>query len=392
VLNLLSSDERTATIHENSKNYQVPVKRINYDERPILVFWESTKACLLACKHCRAEAIKNALPGELTTEEGYKFIESLTQFGKPYPVLIITGGDPLMRIDIYDLIEYASLLSIPISLAPSVTPKLTHESIRKLKELGVKTISISLDGATPKTHESIRGIQGHFDATINTIRTIVSEGVTVQINTAVMRENVLELPYIASIVKNLGASIWEIFFLIKVGRGINVEEITPVEYEDVMHFLYDASMYGFTVRTVEAPFFRRVVTWRKNNISQTKYAPNELYYQLSNKLKELLGAPISESKAHTVGTRDGKGIIFVAYNGDVYPSGFLPLSLGNIRTKSIVDIYRNNQILKDIRAANFKGRCGACEFKDICGGSRARAYVTYKDPLGEDPACIYMPE
>lgn len=366
-------------------------KKINYDERPILVFWESTKACLLACKHCRAEAIKNALPGELTTEEGFKFIESLTNFGKPYPVLIITGGDPLMRTDIYDLIEYANSLSIPVSLAPSVTPRLTRDSIRKIKELGVRTVSISLDGATPKTHESIRGIQGHFETTINTISTLVSEGITVQINTAVMRDNVLELPNIAYIVKNLGASIWEVFFLIKVGRGINAEEITPREYEDVMHFLYDASMYGFTVRTVEAPFFRRIVVWRKNNINRIEYAPTELYYQLVARLRETLGAPISEPKAYTVGTRDGKGIIFVAYNGDVYPSGFLPFPLGNIRVTNIVDIYRNNQILKDIRAANFKGRCGICEFKDICGGSRARAYATYKDPLGEDPACIYIP-
>jgi radical SAM protein len=370
---------------------KMPTQNINYEERPILVFWESTKACLLACKHCRAEAIKNPLPGELTTEEAFRFIDSLRDFGKPYPVLIITGGDPLMRNDIYDLIEHASKNGIPVSLAPSVTPKITHETIKKIKELGVKTISISLDGATSKTHESIRGIQGHFYSTINTIRTLVTEGFTVQINTAVMRDNVLELPYIASIVKNLKAAIWEVFFLIKVGRGINAEEISPIEYEDVMYFLYDASMYGFIVRTVEAPFFRRIVIWRKNNIN-TDYKPGTLYTQLSYKLKELLGEPISESKAQSVGTRDGKGIIFVAYNGDVYPSGFLPLPLGNIRTKSIVDIYRNNQILKNIRAANFNGRCGICEYKDICGGSRARAYSVYKDPLGEDPACIYIPK
>lgn len=371
---------------------------IDFDQRPILVFWESTRACLLACKHCRAEAMPHPAPGELSAAEGMRFIESLTEFGRPYPVLIITGGDVLMRPDAFALIAYARSLGIPVGLAPSVTPKLTDEAIHRLVELGVSIVSLSLDGATAATHEGIRGVPQHFDATVDALKRLVAAGFTVQVNTVVMRDNVAELAAIAKILKDVGVKVWEVFFLIPVGRGQAVRAVTPEETEAVCHFLYDASAYDLIVRTVEAPFFRRVVSWRKERgpapsespaLVASQYHLGPLYSALADELRERLGPPISMPRAQSTGTRDGKGIIFVSHDGAVYPAGFLPLTLGNVRERSLVSIYREDPLLKDIRASRFTGRCGECDYRDICGGSRARAFALSGDPLGEDAACAY---
>jgi radical SAM protein len=363
--------------------------RIDYAQRPMLVFWETTRACLLACKHCRASATAEALPGELSTAEGKEFIDQVAGFGRPYPILILTGGDCLLRSDIFELVDYAKGLGIPVALSPSVTPMLTPDMIKKIVDSGVKAVSISLDGSHAKTHEGVRGIEGHFAKTVEAIRALSSAGLTVQINTTVMRANVGELAEIAQIVSEAGAHIWEVFFLVQVGRGEVTEAITAEEHEDICHFLFDASQYGFIVRTVEAPFFRRIVKCR---IAGDPAPDTELYRTLAAQLVDLMGPPTSRLRAHTTATRDGKGIVFIAYDGEVYPAGFLPHGLGNIRTKSIADIYRDNALLVQIRASNFSGRCGYCDYADLCGGSRARAYAANGDALGEDPACTYIPE
>ena len=210
-----------------------------------------------------------------------------------------------------------------------------------------------------------------------------------------MRENVNELADIARLVKEVDASIWELFFLVQVGRGATLEDLSPAENEDVCHFLFDASRYGFIVRTVEAPFFRRVVAWRKGDPPRVdpraQYGLGPLYETLAARLRKLLGQPGSEPKAQIKGTRDGKGIVFVSHDGEIFPAGFLPLPLGNVRRESIVEVYRENGLLKEIRAARFHNRCGACEYADLCGGSRSRAFASSGDPLGEDPACAYVP-
>jgi radical SAM protein len=374
---------------------------LNFNERPILVFWETTRACLLSCKHCRAEAMENPLPGELSSEEAFAFVESLTKFGRPYPVLILTGGDVLMRQDIFEIVARAKQLGIPVGLSPSVTPRLTDENIQRMSEYGIKAVSISLDGALHETHESIRGVSGHFQKTIEALRRLVAAGFTVQVNTAVMRENVKELPQIAQILKETGVSIWEVFFLIPIGRGQSASELTPAECEDVVHFLFEASTYDLTVRTVEAPFFRRVVSSRLNQSSEPedltahtaeRHHLGPLYKRLSQELRERLGQPTSNPLAQSSKTRDGKGIIFVTYDGNVFPAGFLPYALGNIREQELATIYREHPLLKDIRNAKFTGKCGICEYRDLCGGSRARAYATSGNPLGEDPACHYVPK
>ncbi len=371
---------------------QAPVSTrptVDYRQRPMLVFWETTRACLLACRHCRASATSAALPGELTSAEGHALIDQVAGFGRPYPILVLTGGDCLLRPDLFDLVDHAQSIGVPVCLSPSVTPRLTPDMVDRIAACGAKVVSISLDGSRGQTHDRIRGIPGHFDQTVAAIRALVAAGVTVQINTTVMRANATELVDIAALMKEAGAHIWEVFFLVQTGRGVGTDAISAQEHEDVCHFLYDISRHGFTVRTVEAPFFRRVVRDRRAG----EPAPDTPFYRdLSQRLELLFGPSHAPARAQTAPTRDGKGILFISHDGEVYPAGFLPLGLGNIRTRSLRRIYRDHHLLRAIRAARFNGRCGQCEYSDLCGGSRARAYAASGDPLGEDPACPYLPE
>jgi len=370
------------------------MSRVNFDQAPILLFWETTKACGLACRHCRAEAIADGLPGQLTTDEGMRLIDDLRGFAPRLPVVIFTGGDPFERSDLFDLAARARSHGMPIGFAPSVTSLLTRDAARRMLEVGSKTVSISLDGADAQTHEGVRQVEGHFAKTEEAVRMLVDEGHTVQINTTVMRCNVEQLADIAALVAGWGAHVWEVFFLIRVGRGSELEELSPEEHEDVAHVLYEASRYGFIVRTVEGPWFRRVVAQRRELDSSEDAASafdlGSLYYRQSARLRGHLGVP-GNSRAQSVGTRDGKGILFVSHDGDVYPAGFLPYRLGNAKTDDIVSLYREHPLLRAIRSTSFSGRCGECDFADACGGSRARAFATFGDALAEDPACAYQP-
>jgi AdoMet-dependent heme synthase len=363
----------------------------DYAERPMLVFWETTRACQLACRHCRASATPMALPGELSRAEGFALIEQVAGFGRPYPILILTGGDCLLRPDLFDLVEYATGMGVPVCLSPSVTPMLTAGMISRIAASGVRAVSISLDGAGPATHDGVRGIPGHFDATVQAITALAAAGLTVQVNTTVMRANAVELADVAALTVGSGARIWEVFFLVQVGRGRAEGEVTAAQHEEICQFLYDAAHYGVVVRTVEAPFFRRVTAQRRAGAAVSECGTG-LYGALSGRLRDLLGPPGLRPNAHTAPTRDGKGIVFVAYDGEVYPAGFLPIGLGNVRDLPLRTIYRDTPLLRSIRAARFAGRCGRCEFTDLCGGSRARAYAATGDPLGEDPACAYQPQ
>lgn len=376
---------------------------LDFERRPLLVFWETTRACLLACRHCRASAMAHPLPGELDHDEGLSLIAQVAAFGKPYPILVLTGGDVLMRSDAYELLAAAVSVGIPTCVSPSVTPLLTRVAVRRIAELGTRAVSISLDGASAATHESIRGVDGHFQSTLQAIGWVRDAGLRVQINTTAMMSNVEELADIAALVKRLGVQMWEVFFLVGVGRGAQLAELQPAVNEDVCHFLFDASRHGFVVRTVEAPFFRRVAAARRlrqqaagrvEGIEEIRsaFGVGDTYVRLRARLDELMGPGVARPAAHTVATRDGKGVIFVAHDGEVYPAGFLPVGLGNVKGRSLVDIYRDAPLLRDIRAGGFGGRCGYCAFGDLCGGSRARAYASCRDPLGEDPGCAFQPE
>ena len=365
-----------------------------FSQRPLLVFWEMTKACDLACFHCRANAQRLAGSDELSTNEGFALIDTLAAIGRPRPILILTGGDCLMREDIVQLATYAASVNVPVAIAPSVTPQLTSSTLQSLRSCGVKSASLSLDGATASTHDAVRGIDGHFASTIRAIGELKQHGFTTQVNTTVMPANVRELADVAALLHDQHVDVWEIFFLITTGRGTEMNATTADENEDVCNFLVDASRYGFTVRTVEAPFFRRVVIERRENneSSLREFETDSLYSSLRDRLVELLGVSTAPIRAPSAATRDGKGIVFVAANGDVYPSGFLPITLGNVRTSSLIDIYRDNELLRSIRAAEFVGPCGDCDYANLCGGSRSRAFATYGNPLASDPGCVRVSE
>ena len=365
------------------------------DEKPLLVFWETTKACPLACIHCRANAITRPLPGELSHAEALDLIRQVAEFGRPYPVLVLTGGDPLMRSDLWELVEEARSLGIPVAMAPSPSRQLL-ENIDNIVREGVSAVSISIDHPDPEVHDRVRRYQGSWEAATTAVRELLRRGVSVQVNTAVMRSTVRGLPGMARLLRELGVRTWEVFYLVPVGRAGAEEDLSPAEWEDVSAFLYEVSRYGVRVRTSEGPMFRRVALLL-SYASRTGAEPSglvrtgKLYLELVDELRKLMGEPGPQALFETSGTRDGKGIIFISHDGMVYPSGFLPVPVGNVRRGRLVDIYRGSPLLRRLRAAELRGRCGACEFREVCGGSRARAFAYYGDPLAEDPACAYRP-
>jgi len=378
---------------QGSLSTQPTRRALDFQQRPILVFWETTKACLLSCRHCRATALSTAMPGELSSRAGHQLLEQVAGFGKPAPILILTGGDCLMRPDLLELTAHARQLGLTVALSPSVTPRLTPAAMAPFMELGVRVVSISLDGATAATHDRVRGVPGHFDATVAALSWLREAGFKVQVNTTVMRENMTELADVAAMLHGLRVPLWEVFFLVSVGRGTAVSATTAAENEDVSHFLFDAAQYGFLVRTVEAPFFRRVATWRRGlgemDDPQEYFGLGPVYKDLRSRLRQRLGPATKRAMAPSVATRDGMGVIFVGHDGSVRPSGFLPHSLGNVQVQELAEIYRENPMLRAIRASEFSGRCGECAFRSICGGSRARAFAATGDPLGEDPGCSF---
>lgn len=368
----------------------------NYEEKPLIVFWETTKACGLACKHCRAKAIPEPLPDELNYKESLSLVDQILEFGKPYPILVITGGDPLLKKGLWDILEYAVSQGLRVAIAPSVTPLLTRDVVRKFTKIGVARISISIDSARPEVHDAIRGYPGTLRRSVKVIRWSREEGLPVQVNTVVMKPTVRDLPFTLKLLIDERVDVWEVFYVVPVGRAQEPLDLTPSEWEDVSLYLYDASRYGLLVRTVEGPMFRRVaLTRRLLEVAgidwKSKLKPGLLYSELISETVRLLGEPEGQPKAQTTGTRDGKGVVFVAHNGDVYPSGFLPVKVGNVKKERLKEIYRRSRLLGHLRRGILKGRCGACEFKDVCGGSRARAYSYTGDPLAKDPACLYQP-
>lgn len=316
-------------------------------------------------------------------------IDQLLKFGEPYPALLFTGGDPLMRPDFYDLVEHAKKSGLYVAVAASVTPLLNKTTIARMKGLGVDMMSVSLDGATVSTHDRFRRIRGTWSETIHALQLAREAGLRAQVNTTVMKSNIGELPDIFHLAKQNGAVAWEVFFLIRTGRGASLENPQPWECEEAAHFLFDASRYGIPVRTAEGPHFRRVCIQRQ---SSDDAPTGKLYERLVARLHNLEGESNSPSSTRLTPTGDGKGIIFIGYDGEVNPSGFLPIRLGKVPQNSLKSIYRTNPMLVALRdSSKLKGRCGRCEYRAICGGSRSRAFAEFRDPLEEDPACTYIP-
>jgi len=342
-----------------------------FPERPQRVYWETTRSCDLACRHCRAEAVADADPDELGPAEGLALIDNLAAFGSPLPHLVFTGGDPLKRADLFDLITAARRRGFQVSVAPSATPLLTADALCHLREAGVDAISLSIDGSNAGRHDVIRGIPGTFERTLAAARAARDVQLPFQINTLVCQETVDDLPAIHQLALEVGAARWSLFFLVSVGRGQVLQPVTPERAEALLVWL--ASLAGpprpgrLVITTTEAPFFRRVVSQQRAD------GPTRLV-------------------GHGAGIRDGNGILFVSHTGEICPSGFLEIPTGNVRRDDVVDVYRHHSLFESLRnPAEFHGRCGPCEFRWVCGGSRARAYSASHDPLGEDPLCEHQP-
>ncbi|RBW67429.1 TIGR04053 family radical SAM/SPASM domain-containing protein [Bacillus taeanensis] len=350
----------------------------DYNENPFIVIWEVTRACQLNCLHCRAEAQYRRDPRELSFQEGKKLIDQIYEMDNP--VFVFTGGDPLMREDLYELAEYAVKKGIRVSMTPSATPLVTKEAIKKAKEIGLSRWAFSLDGPNAKIHDHFRGTSGSFELTMNAIRYLNELEIPIQINTTVSNYNVNQLEEMAKLVEQLGTVLWSVFFLIPTGRGKESDMISPLQHEVVLHWLYELNKTSrFDIKTTEAHHYRRVLLQRSK---QEKEKGILLKAQEGNRLGR---APM--------GIRDGSGFLFISHIGDVYPSGFLPIKCGNVRETPLADIYRNHSVFKELRNADlFKGKCGVCEYRNICGGSRARAYAMTGDYLESEPACTYIPK
>ncbi|MFN0170081.1 MAG: TIGR04053 family radical SAM/SPASM domain-containing protein [Bryobacteraceae bacterium] len=348
---------------------------MNFDESPLLVIWEVTQACDLACVHCRASAVPNRHPLELTTNEGFDLLREIKFFGNP--LMVFTGGDPLKRPDLYKMIEYSVDLGLRTNVTPSATPLLTTGVVDRFKELGVSRLALSIDGPDAPTHDAFRGVPGTFEAFMRAALRAKAIGLDTQIQTTVTKRNKHLLPEMRDLVARIGGRMWSLFFLTIIGRAAAEDDLTGEEYEQVFEFLYETSKTApFEVKTTEAMHYRRFIAQRQRE-EHGVHADTEGARRMAFR---------------TAGVSDGRGFVFVSHTGEIYPSGFLPLTAGNVRRDSLVDVYRNSTLFRELRDPTMReGKCGLCEYVKICGGSRSRAYSCTGDHLAEDPRCIYMP-
>jgi len=346
---------------------------VDLDERPFVLVWEVTQACELACEHCRADAQECRHPDELTTSEGKALLDEAREFGEGQ-LVVLSGGDPLARDDLIDLVEYGTDRGLGMTLTPSGTGSLTPGVIEGLADAGLRRMALSIDGGSAGSHDAFRGEAGSFDQTVAAAEAARDAGLLLQINTTVCADTVDELPAIRDLVADLGAVLWSVFFLVPVGRGRVLDPVSPETAERVMEWLHDVSDDApFGVKTTEAPHYRRVGL------------------ELSG--EDGTAAPDRDGVGRRAGIRAGNGFAFVSHVGEVYPSGFFPAEAGNVREDSLVDVYRNSDLFRSLRDPDeFRGKCGACPYRGVCGGSRSRAYAHTGDPLESDPLCAYVPE
>lgn len=330
--------------------------RLDFSVAPLTLAWELTRSCPLRCVHCRAEAQHHRDPRELSSEQGALLIDDVASIGTR--IFVLTGGDPLARPDVFDLISHAANTGMHVGFSPSVTGRLRAGALARAVAAGTGTVHLSLDGASAQTHDAFRGVAGHFVRSLRAIDEVCALGVRLQVATTVSRWNILELPAIASLLEGR-ASSWTLFFLVTTGRARSVDMLSAEQEERALNWLA-SSQFDFTVRTVEAPQYRRV--------------------------RAELNLPVAP------GVTDGNGFCFVSHVGDVQPSGFLPLSVGNVLERPLSHWYQDHPVFKALRDLKLRGgKCGRCEYLGICGGSRARAWTATGDFLAADPTCAYEP-
>jgi len=355
----------------------------DFDQAPFTIAWEVTRACAYACVHCRADAQHTPDPQELNTEEAFQLIDRLTEFGSP--ILIFTGGDPMMRRDLFKIIAYAANNGLRCSLTPTATALATIERLQQAKDAGIRRIALSLDAPRAAVHDEFRKVPGSWQRTMDILHRAKEVGLSVQVNSTVANHNVNILHEMIPFIKEVGAVQWSVFFLVPTGRAMIDQMISPEEHERIFNWLYDLSKDApFDIKGTAAPMYRRVAIERKR--AEAKAGENVTFQGAGFQYDDGLNRP-------TKGVNDGNGFLFISHTGSIEPSGFLPLSAGNVRDDAIVQVYRDHPIFKDLRDPNkLKGRCGICEYRDVCGGQRGRAYGVTGDYLETDPACVYQPE
>lgn len=357
---------------------------LDFNERPFIVIWETTQACDLACVHCRAcaQPVRSAL--ELTTDEARRLIDDIAALKAP--VFVLTGGDPLKRPDIFEIVEYGSTNGVRISLTPSATPLLTRDAIARLKGCGLARLAVSLDGPTAEIHDAFRRVPGSYDWTLRSVRWARELALPAQINTTITRHNLQHLDAMIALLEQLDIVLWSVFFLVPTGRGSAIDLISADEFEQVFEKLYQTAKRGrFDIKSTEAQHYRRFLLQRRTE-EKRKGNIRPLPLRLGLSTTDGIGrAPR--------GINDGKGFVFVSHLGEVFPSGFLPISAGNVRNQSLADLYRHSPLFTSLRdTSNLQGKCGICEFREICGGSRARAYALTGDIFAEEPCCVWQPK
>ncbi len=332
----------------------------------MLIAWELTRACGLKCRHCRATAIPHRDPGELSTAEIFRVLEEIAGLRPHRPVMIFTGGDPTERPDLSEILARSVSLGLITAVSPSVTPRLTDAVISGWARAGVHTVSISIDGSVADVHDRFRGVPGTFAASLAAARSVVEHGLPLQVNTSISPETPGPLESMAELVRGLGARRWELFFVIGTGRARELPALSAEATESVLVWLAGhAPAAPYRITTVAAPQFRRV---------REQLAP-------------------SGRKAEGPVVKEGRGFAFIDHLGHVAPNGYLPVDAGNIRRETFSAIYRDSPLFRVLRdTSRLKGRCGRCPYREVCGGSRARAYAETGDILAEDPACPYQPE
>jgi radical SAM protein len=355
------------------------VNTVDFNQRPFIAIWEVTQACDLACVHCRASAQPERHPMELSTEEGKQLIDQIAAL--EVPVFVLTGGDPIKRPDLFELIAHARKVGMRVSLTPSATPLLTRDVVFRLKEAGLARLAVSMDGASAPTHDAFRGLSGSFTRTLDAVRWANEAGLPAQINTTFSRRTIGEIDDIVTLVESLGITLWSVFFLVPTGRGKLNDLLNADEFEQVFAKIHQLSKKAkFDIKTTEAQHYRRYALQQK--VAERKAG---IASDASVRVEDAIGrAPR--------GLNDGKGFVFISHTGEVFPSGFLPLSAGSIRQQPLAEIYRDSPVFRALRdTSQLEGKCGACEFREICGGSRARAFALTGNAHAEEPCCSYIP-
>ncbi|MBY0147216.1 TIGR04053 family radical SAM/SPASM domain-containing protein [Neobacillus niacini] len=374
--------------HPHAMGHPHGMKKIDYDVNPFIIIWEVTRACQLKCVHCRADAQLTPDPRELTHEEGINLIDQIYEMDNP--MLVFSGGDCMMREDLFELADYAVKKGMRVSMTPSATPNVTKEKMQRAKEVGLSRWGLSLDAPTAEIHDKFRGVPGSFDLTIEKIKYLNELGMPLQINTVISRYNYDHLEEMSKLVEELGAVMWYIFLLVPTGRGQMDACITPAEHEKVFRWLYQLSKTApYDIKTTAAQHYRRVVLQEKAR--DHVIGKGEIRYEDS--ITTDFASMHDGLKRAPKGVNDGNGFVFVNHIGDVMPSGLLPIVGGNIREAPLAEIYREAKVFKDLRQPdNYKGKCGVCEYNKICGGSRSRTYAVTGDYMDSEPFCVYIPQ